>query len=195
MVATLGSFFAYTTRQGWMTTSPAAGLQRHRLTLDCDAHARARSIDQREPLAFLAARRPPREKTLWWMLYETAARADEILALDVANLDLPRRRAVVLGKGGRAEQVGWETNTARLLPRHLHNRRSGPPFLANIAPAPARQPARADTDPNSGRARFSYRRAAEMFRAASDGWTLHQLHPSRLTHLADFTPRRGRVLC
>jgi len=130
VVATLGSFFAYTTRQGWTTTSPAAGLERHRLTLDRDAHARARSIDQRELLAFLAARHPLREKTLWWMLYETAARAGEILALDVADLDLPRRRAVVLGKGGRAEQVGWETKTARLLPRLLHNRRSGPLFLA-----------------------------------------------------------------
>jgi integrase len=117
--------------------------------------------------------------------YETAARADEILALDVADLDLPRRRAVVLGKGGRAEQVGWETKTARLLPRLLHNRRSGPLFLANIAPAPARQPARADTDPDSGRARLSYRRAAEMFRAASDGWTLHELRHSCLTHLAE----------
>jgi integrase len=185
VVATLGSFFAYTTRQGWTATSPAAGLERRRLTLDRDAHARARSIDQRELLAFLAARHPLREKTLWWMLYETAARADEILALDVADLDLPRRRAVVLGKGGRAEQVGWETKTARLLPRLLHNRRSGPLFLANIAPAPARQPARADTDPDSGRARLSYRRAAEMFRAASGGWTLHQLRHSRLTHLAE----------
>jgi len=54
-----------------------------------------------------------------------------------------------LGKGGRAQQVGWETKTARLLPRLLHNR-SGPLFLANIAPAPARQPALADTDPDSG---------------------------------------------
>ncbi|MEV0757950.1 hypothetical protein [Streptosporangium sp. NPDC050280] len=31
---------------------------------------------------------PLREKTLWRMLYETAARAAEILALNVKNLDL-----------------------------------------------------------------------------------------------------------
>jgi site-specific recombinase XerD len=103
VVATLGSLFAYTTRQGWTATLPAASLERRRLTLDRDAHARARSIDQRELRSFLAASHPLREKTLWWMLYETAARAGEILALDVADLDLPRRRAVVLGKGGRAE--------------------------------------------------------------------------------------------
>ncbi len=120
-----------------------------------------------------------------WLLYETAARANEALALDVADLDLPRRRAVVVGKGGRAELIGWETKTARLLPRHLAGRRDGPLFLADIAPAPARQPALADLDPASGRARLSYRRAAQVFKVASDGWTLHQLRHSRLTHLSE----------
>jgi hypothetical protein len=45
----------------------------------------------------------------------------------------------VIGKGGRAEIIGWETNTARLLPRLLRRRRHGPVFLAAIAPPPARQ--------------------------------------------------------
>ena len=88
-------------------------------------------------------------------------------------------------KGGRAELIGWETKTARLLPRYLQGRRHGPLFLTDIAPAPARQPALADLDPGSGRARLSYRRAAEIFEAASGGWTFHQLRRSRLTHLAE----------
>jgi integrase len=41
-----------------------------------------------ELTAFLNAGHPLREKTLWWLLYETAARANEILALDVDELDL-----------------------------------------------------------------------------------------------------------
>ena len=44
VVATLGSFFAYTTRQGWTPTSPAGGLERHRVRLDRQAHARSRAI-------------------------------------------------------------------------------------------------------------------------------------------------------
>ena len=32
-----------------------------------------------------------REKTLWRMLYETAARTNEILALDIDDLDLGRQ--------------------------------------------------------------------------------------------------------
>jgi integrase/recombinase XerC/integrase/recombinase XerD len=122
---------------------------------------------------------------LWWLLYESAARAGEVLALDVTDLDVPRRRAVVTGKGGRAELIGWETRTARLLPRHLAGRKQGPLFLTDLAPAPARLPARADLDPASGHARLSYRRAADLFHTATGGWTLHQLRHSRLTHLAE----------
>jgi len=183
--ATLGSFFAYTTRQGWTTTSPAVGLERHRLRADREDHDRTRAIAEDELLAFLGAGHPLRDKTLWWMLYETAARANEVLALDVADLDLGRRRAVVIGKGGRAELVGWETKTARLLPRYLHGRHDGPLFLGDIAPAPGRQPTLADIDPGTGQARLSYRRAAEVFKTASGGRTLHQLRHSRLTHLAE----------
>lgn len=34
-----------------------------------------------------------REKTLWRMLYETTARAEEILGVNIEELDLARRRA------------------------------------------------------------------------------------------------------
>ncbi len=39
--------------------------------------------------------------------------------------------------------------------------------------------------PFTGGARLSYRRAEEIFRAASGGWTLHQLRHSAITHLAE----------
>jgi len=48
-----------------------------------------------------------------------------------------------------------------------------------------RQPALADFDPATGRARLSYWRAAEIFTTAGGGWTLHHLRHSRLTHLAE----------
>ncbi|MFC5824139.1 hypothetical protein [Nonomuraea insulae] len=47
---------------------------------------------------------------------ETAARAEEILSLDVEDLDLERRRVRVVSKGGALEYVHWATVTARLLP-------------------------------------------------------------------------------
>ncbi len=44
---------------------------------------------------------PLPEKTLWRMLYETAAWASEILALDIDDLDLPGWRAKVTSKEAR----------------------------------------------------------------------------------------------
>ena len=89
---------------------------------------------------------PLREKTLWRMLYETAARASEILGLNVEDLDLEQRRAAVRSKGGDTEFVYWDTGTAHLLPRLLRlpdgtSRTSGPLFLTSRRPVP-RPPAR-----------------------------------------------------
>jgi integrase/recombinase XerC/integrase/recombinase XerD len=63
--------------------------------------------------------------------------------------------------------------------------RTGPVFLADRTPTPARAPAVSDIDPETGRARLSYRRAAEIFKAASGGRTLHKLRHSELTHLTE----------
>jgi integrase/recombinase XerD len=135
---------------------------------------------------------PLRDKTLWRLLYETAARAEEILGLDIEDLELPGKRARVIFKGGMTEWVHWQTGAALLLPRLLAGRRRGPVFLASRKPA--RAVATADLCPVTGRARLSYRRAAELFElstpplahpgataaelAGLHGWNLHQLrHP------------------
>jgi hypothetical protein len=47
------------------------------------------------------------------MLYETAARSADVLALDVGDLDLPSRRARVIRWGGRDHLADGD---ARLLP-------------------------------------------------------------------------------
>ena len=63
------------------------------------------------------------------MLYETAARADGVLALDIEDLDRPNRRARVRRKGGAVDVICWQTRTARLLPRLAGDRTSGPLFV------------------------------------------------------------------
>jgi integrase len=123
---------------------------------------------------------PLREKTLWRMLYETAARASEVLALDVEDLDLEQRRAPIRSKGGDTEFVYWDTGTAHLLPRLLRlpdgtSRTSGPLFLAARRPVPARHPAQRDTCPHTGRGRLGYDRARILFKKYSGGLDLHQL--------------------
>ncbi|XVQ15640.1 tyrosine-type recombinase/integrase [Spirillospora sp. CA-255316] len=86
-------------------------------------------------------------------------------------------------KGGAADIITWRTATARLLPRLLTRRTCGPVFLTDRR-ARLELPPR-DLDPATGRARLSYRRAAELFEHASGGATLHQLRHSALTHAAE----------
>jgi integrase len=101
-----------------------------------------------------------RERTFWRMAYEAAARSAEILALDVEDLDPPNRHAKVRRKGGAVDVIVWQTGTARLLPRLLRGRKSGPVFVTERK-ARVQLPA-ADLDEH-GHARLNYQQAAGLF--------------------------------
>lgn len=180
VVATVTSWARWCARQGWTGRDLAAGLERRRVPGDetrAIPHAQLEALWARTDVSL-------RDKTLWRLLYETAARAEEILGLDVADLDLANKRAVVTGKGGGREVVHWQTGAARLLPRLMERRHAGPVFLTHRKPSNRNAPASVDLCPVTGRARLSYRRAAEAFTDAT-GYTLHQLRHSALTHLAE----------
>lgn len=179
--ATVRSFLSFCTREGLLSGEPVVWLRRRR-----------EHIDTTRAVLFVALERlwsrrdvPLREKTLWRLLYETAARANEVLCLDVEDLDLPNKRARTVGKGGDIEWLHFQSGAARLLPRLLEGRNRGPVFLAALRPSPARTPGASDLCPITGRARLSYRRAEELFVDYSGGWTLHQLRHSALTHMAE----------
>ena len=180
-VATVRSFLAYTTRQGWTTGGLGAGVERRREVID---HNRALT---RAEVTRLLERKdvPVRERCLWNMLYDTAARSSEILRLNVEDLDLGQRQAATIRKGGAIDTLHWTSRTARLLPYVINGRGSGPAFLSSRPVQARRAPARADIDPTTGLPRLSYGRAAEIFTSKTEGWTLHQLRHSALTHLAD----------
>lgn len=191
----LRSAVAYWQDQNWLSSDPTRRLRRRGRSPD-----RTRALSVADIDALFDLDTPIREKTLWRMLYETAARSAEVLALDVEHLDRRNRRAKVTRKGAAVDIIVWQTGTARLLPKLLDGRTKGPLYLtdrkARVALAPA------DIDPASGRARLSYRRAEEIFNeltrplahpditdpgqlAAAPGWTLHDLRHSALTHAAE----------
>jgi integrase len=185
-VATLRSFSAYARRRGWITDDPAASLERRKEPEDrtkAIAESFLERLFRRDDVAV-------REKCLWRLLYETAARAEEVLSSNINDLDLENKRLRVRRKGGDADWLHFQSGSARLLPRVIGDRRAGPIFLAERRPAPARTPAAADLCPVTGRGRLSYERAEYLFKlnsfkVDSKGWTLHQLRHSALTHLAE----------
>jgi integrase len=128
---------------------------------------------------------PLRERALWRLLYDSAARAEEVLGLDVPDLDLANRQARARVKGGDTHLLHFQTAAARLLARLTAGREAGPVFLTERRAASHRATAAADLDPESGRARLSYEMAEQLFKQATKGKTLHQLRHSRLTNLGD----------
>ena len=168
----------YWHRQGWLAADPSRLLERRKPRPD-----RSRALSRADVERLLTREDISlRERVLWRMAYETAARSSELLGLDIADLDLPNRCAKVRRKGGELDTIVWQTGTARLLPRLLKGRKSGPVFVTDRK---ARvQLAAADLDPD-GHARLSYQQAEALFTKASGGATLHQLRHSALTHDAE----------
>ena len=182
-LAGLRKAFEYWREQRWLADDPLTRLRTRPVARDD-----SRALTRAQIAELLGLDAALRERVLWRMLYETAARVEELLMLDVPHLDTANRLAVVTRKGGTKDVVVWQTGTARLLPRMLGGRRSGPIFLTDRRARPS--VATLDVDPTTGRARLSYRRAAELFdfrTAALVGgpFTLHQLRHSALTHAAE----------
>ncbi len=144
-------------------TRPLAGIERKREPRD---ETKAIAYDTLDEL-WSRPRIGLREKTPWRMLYETAARANEILALNIEDLDLDRKQAAVTAKGGHREVVIWASGTARLLPRYLDRRRRGPVFVTTRQPNVV--PADRDRCPDTGLGRLSYQTAWKLFNEASGG--------------------------
>ncbi|MEU4411306.1 tyrosine-type recombinase/integrase [Streptosporangium sp. NPDC023963] len=188
-LSALTSFTTWAGRQEILTTNPARRLERRKSARRGDRSIPRARLDK----LFTDDRHRLRERVLWRMLYETAARAEELLFLNIEDLDLEFRRGRVRSKGGAIEYVHWATGIARLLPRLLRGRTRGPVFLTDRrAPTSGlRTPAVADICPETGRGRLSYPRAEHLFKTATaaldphkNGWTLHQLRHSALQHLA-----------
>ncbi|MFK4149582.1 tyrosine-type recombinase/integrase [Streptomyces sp. NPDC004065] len=180
--------------QGWIEADPTIGIERRPAPPD-----RTKALSKPQITALWQLDASVREKTFWKLLYESAARADEILCLNIEELFPSDKRGRVVSKGGAIEWIHWQSGTAQLLPRLIAGRTRGPLFLTDRR-APARTPS-LDICPATGRARLSYRRAEEIFEASTrllanplaspddfdelEGWTLHRLRHSALTHDAE----------
>lgn len=182
--AAVASALAYFQEQDWITDAAAVlvGLDREYQPKPDDNRVRTREQIDR----LIADKRHSLEdRTLWAMLYSTAARAEEVLRLNVTNLDRANRRARTIRKGGREDDLLYDIRTARMLGQLLGRRRAGPVFLSTRVAADDGTVSTEEIDPASRRRRMTYRTAERHLGAATDGWDLHDLRHSRLTHAGE----------
>ncbi|MFF3573005.1 tyrosine-type recombinase/integrase [Nocardia jiangxiensis] len=199
--AAVAKWLSWCREQGWDAPKVPASATRS-TPPDSETPVRSRTAIDR-----LISRREIhlREKTLWRMLYETCARAEELLQLNIEDLDLAGRCARVKSKGAKPrtrrrgathhehvlEAVYWDAGTARLLPRLIRGRTRGPVFVTHRRPGPGKYLADRDLCPDTGLARLSYDQARDLLDAATatdgpgTGWDLHELRHSGLTHLGE----------
>jgi len=185
--ASISSFFGWAVENDIIPTNPATKIpkKKFRKTTDDELRAQPILLDDLRGLWNNHREYHIRDRCLWVMLYETAARANEILSLNVEDLDLANKEAVVQGKGDLPRYVAWASPTARLLPRIVEGRKKGPLFLTHRRPQSHKLPAEPDVCPETGRARLSYNSALGIFKNASGDKTLHKLRHSSLTHKAE----------
>ena len=180
--AAVASALSYWREKGWITSDPLAGTDR------AAEPAEREDVISRADIARALRSRPAgdRDGALWSLLYDSAARAEEVLALNVEDLDLSNRRARVRRKGGGADTIAWSAKTAARLSKYLSDRASGPVFLSDRAAwgASRGRRMRRDIDPDSGRGRLGYRQVHAVLKRET-GWTPHRLRHAALTHAAE----------
>lgn len=181
-ISALRSAVGWWQELGWIRRDPSAGLR-----LLAGAGGSAAPLTDQQVTDLFRADVALRERALWQLLRDTGMPAPVALALDAS--EVARRAGCRSAPGlppatGRLSAAGgavrWNERTSALLDWLLSGRSIGPVFLTDRK-APGGT-AEADLCPLTGRARMSYRRAAEIFTSvtrpfdpAGRGWTLHQL--------------------
>lgn len=112
-IQALKTFFAWCVRRGYLEASPAVGLVKP----DLRGKRKPKAMRQEDLIALIdlaAARGLLLEQAMLMMLADTGCRIGELLALDVADLDVGHCEAATLGKCGQVE-LDYTEATADLL--------------------------------------------------------------------------------
>ncbi|MFF3604408.1 site-specific recombinase [Streptomyces sp. NPDC002463] len=108
-------------RRGWIECDPTIGIERRPAPPD-----RTKALAENQVAALWRLDVALREKTRWKMLHESAARADEVLCLNVEDRYPQDKRGRITAKGETTEWIHRQSGTAQLLPRLIARRTRGP---------------------------------------------------------------------
>lgn len=174
-LAALRSFLGFLRAQGWQTETLLAGVERKP-----ERKPVARALDAQRVETVLRQITDPRDRALFWLIYDGGLRCQEALAIDIEDISWSDRSIALHGKGGRPREMFFSRAVGTLLDKYLLTRgqpRLGPLFVTQRK---ARLPRRADLTPD-GYARLSYRQADTLWKKYIPGWDLHQLRHTAIS--------------
>jgi integrase len=182
-LAALCSFTRWLRDQGWVADTLLDGMKRKP-----EGKRVARALDAQQVESVLRKIEDPRDRALFWLIYDGGLRCQEALAIDIDDISWSERSIRLHGKGDRPREMFFSRAVATLLDKYLATRgnpTSGPLFVTHRK---ARLPRRADLDAD-GYARLSYRQADTLWKRYTPDWDLHQLrHTAISLHAAhDYT--------
>ncbi len=174
-LAALRSFTRWLHSQGWETAALLDGIGRKP-----EGKRTARALDAQRVESVLRRIEDPRDRALFWLIYDGGLRCQEALSIDIDDICWLDRSIRLHGKGDRPREMFFSRAVGTLLDKYLATRGHptlGPLFVTHRK---ARLPRRADLDAD-GYARLSYRQADTFWKAYTPNWDLHQLRHTAIS--------------
>jgi integrase len=174
-LAALRSFTCWLRDQGWLEEALLDGVKRKP-----EGKRTARALDVQQVESVLRKIEHPRDRALFWLIYNGGLRCQEALAIDIDDISWIDRSILLHGKGDRPREMFFSRAVGTLLDKYLATRgypTSGPLFVTNRK---ARLPRRADLT-SDGFARLSYRQADTLWKGYTPDWDLHQLRHTAIS--------------
>ncbi len=174
-LAALRSFTRWLRDQGWETSAFLGSIKRKP-----EGNRLVRALDAQKVEAVLRKIEDPRDRALFWLIYDGGLRCQEALAIDIDDISWSDRSIRIHGKGDRPREMFFSRAVGTLLDKYLATRgypTAGPLFVTHRK---ARLPRRADLT-SDGYARLSYRQADTLWKGYTPDWDLHQLRHTAIS--------------
>ncbi len=174
-LAALRSFIRWLRAQGWQIEDVLAQVARKP-----EGTRTPRALDAQRVEAVLRQITNPRDRALFWLIYDGGLRCQEALAIDIDDISWSERSILIHGKGDRPREMFFSRAVSSLLDKYLLTRGNPTTGALFVTQRKARLPRSADLTPD-GYARLSYRQADTLWKQYTPGWDLHQLRHTAIS--------------
>src|SRR6266571_3383832 len=116
-LAALCSFIQWLRTQGWQIEDLLEKVERKP-----EGKRTARALDAQKVESVLRQIANPRDRALFWLIYDGGLRCQEALAIDIENISWPERSIRIHGKGDRPREMFFSRADGTHLDKYLPTR-------------------------------------------------------------------------